>query len=63
MRVTILKEWQTEATVETPDGLSHRELKEWLANKADEVGNDLSKAEWSATYCIETETNEDVCDW
>ena len=63
MKVTIIKEWQTEAVVDAPNGLSNRELRDWLAHKADEVGNDLLNAEWSSTYCTGTDTDEEICDW
>jgi len=37
MRVTIQKRWVTEAEIEAPDNLTEEELKDWLAEEADEL--------------------------
>ena len=63
MLVTITKEWQTDETIEAPDGLTEAELKSWLRANTEEYANDLKFASWQGTYCVNFETTDDIVDW
>lgn len=58
MKITIIKEWQTEAEIDVPDSATELEIRKL----ADGVANDLLQAEWGGTYATD-EDNADLFDW
>ncbi len=58
MKVTILKEWQTEEEVEVPDGLEGKELRKWLEDAAPDLANCFDEADWQATFVMDEEGDD-----
>jgi len=63
MKIIVQKYWLTETEVTAPDNLPEQELKDWIIDNTDSIGNALEMATWDSTTYIDAKTDKEIDSW